>query len=224
MNIIKASIFSLLFKVLQRISLAKFHLSSDPIVNVWASLTQKKIFCPLWTYFIEIPSEWIHLQLFLIKYCNCHKKLKFNVASNILTCYVTHVLVHLVKSACLYSVNPFSTLFSANIQHNCPILFGICPTYLPAGLAFRFSFQKQLHLHFQGKWPLAPSSFERMSYSHRSFLQNIKWNQLVSPLLCLILFGSSFLNSADFSYNCTPSSCSISFSFSSSALTQAKIW
>ena len=42
------------------------------------------------------------------------------------------VLVHLVKSACLYSVNPFSTLFSANIQHDCPILFGICPTYLPA--------------------------------------------------------------------------------------------
>ena len=63
-------------------------------------------------------------------------------------------------------------LFSANIQHNCPILFGICPTYLPAGLAFRFSFQKQLHLHFQGKWPLSPSSFERLSYSQRFILQN----------------------------------------------------
>ena len=59
-----------------------------------------------------------------------------------------HVLVHFVKSACLYSVNPFSTFFSANNQHNFPILFCMCPTYLPAGLAFRFSFQKQLHLHF----------------------------------------------------------------------------
>ena len=84
---------------------------------------------------------------------------------------ISHVLVHFVKSACLYSVNPFSTLFSANIQHNCPILFGICPTYLPAGLAFRFSFQKQLHLHFQGKWPLAPSSFE--------------WTNVLFSLLCL---------------------------------------
>ena len=82
------------------------------------------------------------------------------------TICLTHVLLHLVKSSCPNSVNPFSTLFSADIQHNCPILFGICPTYLPAGHAFRFSFQKQLHLHFQGKWPLAPSSFERMCYSH----------------------------------------------------------
>ena len=80
--------------------------------------------------------------------------------------------MHFVKSACLYSVNPFSTFFSANNQHNCPILFCICPTYLPAGLAFRFSFQKQLHLHCQGKWPIAPSIFERMSYSHRFILQN----------------------------------------------------
>ena len=54
----------------------------------------------------------------------------------------THVLMHFVKSACLYSINPFSILFSANIQHNYPILFCICPTELPAGLAFRFSFQK----------------------------------------------------------------------------------
>ena len=56
--------------------------------------------------------------------------------------YNTCVLVHFVKSAFLYSKNPFSTLFSANIQHSCPILFCICPTELPAGLAFRFSFQK----------------------------------------------------------------------------------
>ena len=54
-------------------------------------------------------------------------------------CYPpTHVLVHFVKSACLYSVNFFSTFFSANNQHNCPILFCICPTYLPAGLPLRF--------------------------------------------------------------------------------------
>ena len=62
-----------------------------------------------------------------------------------------HVLVHFVKSECLYSVNHFSTFFSDNNQHNCPILFCMYPTYLPAGLAFRFSFQKQLHLHFWGK-------------------------------------------------------------------------
>ena len=83
-----------------------------------------------------------------------------------------HVLVHLVKSACLYSVNPFRTLFWANIQHNCPILFGICPTYLPAGLAFRFSFQKQLHLHFWGKWPLAPSIFWTNKLFSQIILQN----------------------------------------------------
>ena len=40
MNIIKAS--TLFLKVLQRISLAKFHLSSDPIVNVWAILDPGK--------------------------------------------------------------------------------------------------------------------------------------------------------------------------------------
>ena len=34
-----------------------------------------------------------------------------------------HVLLHLVKSSCPNSVNPFSTLFSADIQHNCPIFF-----------------------------------------------------------------------------------------------------
>ena len=48
-----------------------------------------------------------------------------------------HVLVHFMKSAWLYSVNPFSTLFSANIQRNCPILFCTCPTYLPAGLVMK---------------------------------------------------------------------------------------
>ena len=53
MNIIKAS--TLFLKVLQRISLAKFHLSSDPIVNVWIgpSLTQKKTFSPLWTIVLK---------------------------------------------------------------------------------------------------------------------------------------------------------------------------
>ena len=34
--------------------------------------------------------------------------------------------LHFVKSA-FYSVNPFSTLFSANIQHNCQILYCIRP-------------------------------------------------------------------------------------------------
>ena len=64
---------------------------------------------------------------------------------------LSHVLVHFVKSECLYSVNPFSAFFSSNNRHNCPILFCICPKYLPAGLALRFSFQKHIHLHFQGK-------------------------------------------------------------------------
>ena len=81
-----------------------------------------------------------------------------------------HVLLHFVKSPCLNSVNPFSTLFSADIQHNCPILFCFCRTYFPPWLAFRFSIPKWLTLHFQGKWPLVPSSFEQMSFSHR-FIQ-----------------------------------------------------
>ena len=34
----------------------------------------------------------------------------------------SNVLLHFVKSPCLNSVNPLSTLFSTNIQHNCPIL------------------------------------------------------------------------------------------------------
>ena len=84
----------------------------------------------------------------------------------------THVLLHLVKSSCPNSVNPFSTLFSADIQHNCPILFCICRPYFPPWLAFRFSIKKWLHLHFQGKWPLSPSSFEQLSFSLRFILQN----------------------------------------------------
>ena len=77
------------------------------------------------------------------------------------------MLLHLVKSSCPNSVNPFSTLFSADIQHNCPILFCICRPYFPPWLAFRFSIKKWLHLHFQGKWPLSPSSFEQLSFSLR---------------------------------------------------------
>ena len=42
MNIIKASIFSLFLQVLQRIYLAEFHFSSEPIVNVWAILDPGK--------------------------------------------------------------------------------------------------------------------------------------------------------------------------------------
>ena len=97
--------------------------------------------------------------------------------------FLPHVLVHFVKSAWLYSVNPFSTLFSANIQRNCPILFCTCPTYLPAGLAFRFSIQKQPNLVVQGKLPPAPSNFEWMSYSYR-------YIQIKSAGLIVILSNS----------------------------------
>ena len=96
------------------------------------------------------------------------------------------MLVHFVKFSCLYSVNPFSTFFSANNQHNCPILFCMCPTYLPAGLAFRFSFQKQLHLHFWGKWPLAPSIF----WTNKLFSQiySPKWLKLSNGIIPLLYF------------------------------------
>ena len=98
--------------------------------------------------------------------------------------------MHFVKSACLYSVNPFSTFFSANNQHNCPILFCMCPTYLPAGLAFRFSFQKQLHLNFWGKWPLAPSIF----WTNKLF------SQIYSPKLSneISLYHHSYVWPGDF--------------------------
>ena len=96
-----------------------------------------------------------------------HSWLSWNVH-----CYHTYVLLHLVKSSCPNSVNPFSTLFSADIQHNCPILFCTCRPYFPPWLAFRFSIKKWLHLHFQGKWPLSPSSFEQLSFSLRFILQN----------------------------------------------------
>lgn len=81
--------------------------------------------------------------------------------------HMSHVLLHLVKSSCPNSVNPFSTLFSADIQHNCPILFYVCRPYFPPWLAFRFSIKKWLHLHFRGKWPLLPSSFKQLSFSLR---------------------------------------------------------
>ena len=55
---------------------------------------------------------------------------------------LTHVLVHFVKSACLYSVNPFSTLFSANIQHNCPILFLYMPNLLTSRTSTSFFLPK----------------------------------------------------------------------------------
>ena len=53
----------------------------------------------------------------------------------------SHVLVHFVKSACLYSVNPFSTFFSANNQHNFPILFLYVPDLLTSrtGISFFLS-------------------------------------------------------------------------------------
>ena len=84
----------------------------------------------------------------------------------------SYVLLHFVKSPCLNSVKLFSTLFSADIQHNWPILFCICRPYFPLWLAFRFSIRKWLDLHFQGKWPLSPSSFEHLSFSLRFILQN----------------------------------------------------
>ena len=104
---------------------------------------------------------------------------------------VSHVLLHLVKSSCPNSVNPFSTLFSADIQHNCPILFCICRPYFPPWLAFRFSIKKWLHLHFQGKWPLSPSSFEQLSFSLRFILQN-EWKcQIQSAGLIVQLSNSA---------------------------------
>ena len=92
-------------------------------------------------------------------------------SSYLLPDHTPHVLLHLVKSSCPNSVNPFSTLFSVDIKHNCPILSCICRIYSPPWLAFRFSIQKWLHLHFQGKWPLSPSSFEQMSFSLRFSLE-----------------------------------------------------
>ena len=84
----------------------------------------------------------------------------------------SHVLGHFVKSAWLYSVQILSVHFSQPISSIIAQFFCICPIYLPAGLALRFSFQKQKHINFQGKWPLAPFSFERLSYSQRFILQN----------------------------------------------------
>ena len=52
--------------------------------------------------------------------------------------------------------------------------------------------------------------------------ENVKQNQPVSLFSFLILRVAGLLNSADFSRSCTSSSCNISLSFSSSALTQAK--
>ena len=109
------------------------------------------------------------------------------------------MLVHFVKSTCLYSVNPFSTLFSADIQHNCPILFGIWRPYFPPWLAFRFSIKKWLHLHFQGKWPLSPSSFEQLSFSLRSILQNEWKSQIKSAGLIVQLSNSASGWLAEFS-------------------------
>ena len=63
------------------------------------------------------------------------------------------------SSACLYSVNPFSTLFSANIQQNCPILL-----YMPNLLTSRTS----------TSFFLPSFSFERLSYFQRFILQNHK--------------------------------------------------
>ena len=52
--------------------------------------------------------------------------------------------------------------------------------------------------------------------------ENVKQNQPVSLFSFLILRVAGLLNSADFSRSCTSSSCNISLSFSSSALTQAR--
>ena len=63
----------------------------------------------------------------------------------------SHVLGHFVKSACLYSVNPFSTLFSANIQHNCPILFLYMPNLLTSRTSTSFFLPKAKTYSFSGK-------------------------------------------------------------------------
>ena len=137
------------------------------------------------------------------------------------------MLVHFVKSTCLYSVNPFSTLFSANIQHNYPILFGICSTFLPAGLAFRFPSKSNYIFFFRESYPyrhLVLNNWVFLSDLFYKMNENVKQNQPVSLFSFLILRVAGLLNSADFSRSCTSSSCNISLSFSSSALTQAKIW
>ena len=110
-----------------------------------------------------------------------------------------HVLLHFVKSPCLNSVNPFSTLFSADMQHNCPILICICRTYFPPWLAFRFSVQKWLHLHFRGEWPLSPSRFEQLSFSRGFILQNECKSQIKSAGLIVQLSNSASGCLADFS-------------------------
>ena len=65
----------------------------------------------------------------------------------------SHVLLHLVKSSCPNSVNPFSTLFSVDIQHNCPILFCICRPYFPPWQAFWFSIKSDYIFIFRKSDP-----------------------------------------------------------------------
>ena len=59
-----------------------------------------------------------HTCLFSIEICveNNDAKTK-DIGKTLYTC------VTAFHEICLYSVNPFSTLFSANIQHHCPIPF-----------------------------------------------------------------------------------------------------
>ena len=111
--------------------------------------------------------------------------------------------MHSVKFACLYSVNPFSTIVSVNILHYIHF-FCMCPTYLTAGLAFRFPSKSiSFSYHFQGKWPLAPSSFEQMSFSHRfiqiclaTMNQAKPYQQIISSFL-LTWFGMVALSLHD---------------------------
>ena len=62
-----------------------------------------------------------------------------------------HVLVHFVKSECLYSVNHFSTFFSENNQHNCPILFLFVPDLLTSRTSISFFLSKATTSSFLGK-------------------------------------------------------------------------
>ena len=85
-----------------------------------------------------------------------------------------HVLLHFVKSSCLNSANPFSTPFSADIQHNCLNLLCICRTYFPLRLAFRFFHPK-----------VTTSSFSRkVTPSAILFWTNEFFSQIYSDLSC----------------------------------------
>ena len=87
-----------------------------------------------------------HTCLFSIEICveNNDAKTK-DIGKTLYTC------VTAFHEICLYSVNPFSTLFSANIQHNCPILFLYMPNLLTSRTSTSFFLPKAKTYLFSGK-------------------------------------------------------------------------